>query len=123
MNATVFLNGTLIDNSGGLFENGSRNWNRPFFIRFLPKHLQVGNNELLIRVDADADIMGGLSSLAIGQASLLNPDYQQRRFIQLVLPQISGVLIALVCMGTFGFWLLLRDPLYGYFTIAATSVR
>lgn len=119
MNATVFLNGALIDNSGGLFESGVRNWNRPFLIRFLPRHLQPGNNELLIRVEADADDMGGLSIVEIGRASTLSPDYEQRRFIQLFLPQISGVLIAFACIGTFGFWLLLRDPMYGYFTVAA----
>lgn len=119
MNASVFLNGSLIDNSGGLFENGVRNWNRPFLIRFLPRHLHLGSNELLIRVDADADDMGGLSIVEIGRASILSPDYEQRRLIQLVLPQISGVLIVFACIGTFGFWLMLRDPMYGYFTIAA----
>lgn len=121
MNATVFLNGNLIDSSAGLFENGVRNWNRPFLIQFLPRQLQVGRNELLIRVDAQADDMGGLSTVEVGQASQLNPSYQLRRFLQLVLPQISGVLIALICATTFGFWLLLRDPLYGYFALASAT--
>ena len=121
MNATVFLNGSLIDNSGGLFENGVRNWNRPFLVQFLPQQLRLGPNQLMIRVDAQANDMGGLSAVAVGTASLLRPEYQQRRFLQLVLPQISGVLIALICVATFGFWVLLRDSLYGYFSLASAA--
>ena len=119
MNATVFLNGVLIDNSGGLYESGVRNWNRPFLIQFLSRHLQPGNNELLIRVDASADDMGGLSPVELGPVDQLAPTYQQRRLIQLVIPQISEVFVGLMCLLTFGFWLLLRDPLYGYFALAS----
>jgi signal transduction histidine kinase len=120
MNATVFLNGALIDNSGdGVFEHGVRNWNRPFLIHFSPRLLRQGSNELLIRVDAEANDMGGLSVVELGQASLLRPAYQQRRFVQLVIPQFSEVVVALVCLITFGYWLLLKDPLYGYFTLVS----
>ena len=117
MNATVYLNGVLIDNSGGLSGAAMRNWNRPFLIPFLPRYLQAGNNELLIRVDADADDMGGLSAVEVGQLSVLSSSYQQRRFIQLVIPQFAEVVMALVGLVTLGFWLLLKDPLYGYFTL------
>jgi signal transduction histidine kinase len=119
MSAQVFLNGTLIDNSGGLFENGLRNWNRPLMIQFLPRHLQLGANELLISVEAQADSLGGLSAVEVGPASALRKPYGQRRFIQLVLPELSEAVIALVCLVTFGLWLRLRDPIYGYFTLAA----
>ena len=121
MTATVFLNGNLVDNSGGLFESGVRNWNRPFLIQFLPRQLQKGRNELLVRVDARADDMGGLSVVELGPVALLAPTYQQRRFIQLVIPQISGVLIALACLATFVVWLYLRDPQFGYFTLASAA--
>lgn len=121
MTATVLLNGNLVDNSGGLFESGVRNWNRPFLIQFLPRQLQKGRNELLVRVDARADDMGGLSVVELGSAALLAPAYQQRRFIQLVIPQISGVLIALSCLATFVVWLYLRDPQFGYFTLASAA--
>jgi signal transduction histidine kinase len=119
MSATVFLNGLVIDNSGGLFENGMRNWNRPYLIKFLPDRLVLGVNEILIRVDSEADALGGLSAVQIGPASQLEPTYQWRRLIQLEIPQIAEVVMALICLLTFGFWLLLRDPLYGYFTLAA----
>jgi signal transduction histidine kinase len=119
MSATVLLNGLVIDNSGGLFENGIRNWNRPTLIKFLPRNLKVGYNELLIRVDAEADALGGLSTVDVGLASMLESDYQTRRLIQLEIPQIAEVVMALICTATFGFWLVLKDPLYGYFTLAA----
>jgi signal transduction histidine kinase len=119
MRATFFLNGLVIDNSGGLFENGLRNWNRPALIKFLPRNFIPGVNEILIRVDSDADALGGLSTIEVGPATMLEPRYQFRRLIQLEIPQIAEVVMALICAVTFGFWFFLRDPLYGYFTLAA----
>jgi hypothetical protein len=56
VNATVFLNGELIDNSGELLDSGERHWNRPILIKFLPHHLVLGSNQLMIRVDASASL-------------------------------------------------------------------
>jgi signal transduction histidine kinase len=68
---------------------------------------------------ASADDLGALSSIELGQASLLADSYERHRLIKIVIPQLSEVVTALLCLVTFGFWLRLKDPLYGYFTLAA----
>lgn len=119
MNAAVFVNGVMVGNGGRFEQPMARNWNRPLYFTVPSTLWNVGENTIMVRVQADKNCRGGLYPLQLGPDALLYPDYRQALTFQVELLQILFVLSLCASLVTFILWLLRyrSDAMYGWYAL------
>lgn len=94
MNAAVYVNGEHVGDGGSFGEPVARHWNRPLLFPVAPGLLKPGTNTLDVRLWAYANTRGGLDEVQIGPKAVLYPRYEQRYFVQAILPQLCNIVVA-----------------------------
>jgi signal transduction histidine kinase len=118
-NASVFVNGEPIGQSGRMDEPVGQNWNRPLFFPFSRKLLSETDNRLEVRLYAHQGSFDRLGPILVGPAAALAPLYEQAYFFRITLSQLAtGLGIALVLFMAVIWIGAHRDPVYGYFLVA-----
>jgi signal transduction histidine kinase len=121
MNAAVFLNNHYIG-SGGAFEPVmARNWNRPLYFLAPEALLRHDENVLHIRLRADAWEFGLLGKLYFAPEDLLIDAFERQYFIQITFVEAATLIMLATGLFVGVIWLLRRDMLYGWFSLAALT--
>ena len=110
----IELNGVLLGSAGALLGAPDR-WSakHPVFLSF-PSQLLAPNNELRVRIRADAGYRSGLSVLRVGPAALLAPQARAEVLGRIALPLGTAVLSLLVACFCALLWWQQRDALYAW---------
>lgn len=119
MNAEVFVDGEWVGGGGSFEPPVAQHWNRPLLVSFDGAALRDGA-VIDVRLFAYAGDWGGLGPLYLGPREVLAPAFDAQLAAQVVPAQVASVL-ALVMVVLFGaLWLANgREPMYGYFVLAA----
>lgn len=110
----IELNGVLLGSAGTLRGERDR-WSakHPVFLSF-PSQLLAPQNELRVRIRADAGYRAGLSVVRVGPAALLAPQAQAEVLGRIALPLATAVLSLLVACFCALLWWQQRDALYAW---------
>ncbi len=120
LNAEAYLNGKKIGSGGSFTEPISRNWNRPLLFTIPPDTLKATGNTLYIRLIAPQNSQGMLYAPEINLLHILQPEYEQARFIRITLNQTSSLLIVGIGLLMLSLWWRRKqDTAYGLFGLAA----
>jgi signal transduction histidine kinase len=115
--ATVFVNGLRV--AGGARPR-IHSWNRPLYFPFASDLLSTGDNEILVRLVAYGSAGEGLAPIELGPDSALAGHWRTRTWRQVRVAQFSSVLALGMVVLFSAIWLgKSRDPVYGYFALAA----
>lgn len=117
MNAAFYVNGSFVRSGGRFTEPVARHWNRPLLFAVSPALLRPGMNTIHVRLWAYANSRGGLGELRLGPETLLHPEYEQRYFVQTILPQLCNIVVAAFGVFAFALWLKQREALYILFAV------
>jgi len=119
MNAAVFVNGVMVGNGGRFEQPMARNWNRPLYFTVPSSLWKVGENTIMVRVQADKNCRGGLYPLQLGPDIQLYPAYKQALILHIELLQVLFVLSLCVSLITLILWLLRHrsDAMYGWYAL------
>jgi signal transduction histidine kinase len=120
MNASFYVNGAFVAGGGSFDEPIARHWNRPLFFTIPPALLKQGRNELLVRLWAYPNSRGGLGEIRIGPVARLQPIYEQRYFLQTVLPQLCNIVVAAQGLIALAVWARRRAESYYVYFFAFT---
>ena len=94
MNAAFYINGQHVGDGGTFTEPVARHWNRPLLFPVASGLLKPGTNTLHVRLWAYPNTRGGLDEIQIGPKTTLYPQYEQRYFVQTILPQLCNIVVA-----------------------------
>lgn len=94
MNAAVYVNGEHVGDGGTFTEPVARHWNRPLLFPVASDLLKPGTNTLHVRLWAYPNTRGGLDEIQVGPKTALHPQYEQRYFVQTILPQLCNIVVA-----------------------------
>lgn len=120
VNATVYINGTLLGSGGSFEEPMARTWNRPRMYLIPPELLNQGANTLQIKVKAHLYTQASLYPPKIGPEPEIRALFDQSHFLRITLNQIASILIAIVGLLMLNMWWRRRqDTAYGYFAASA----
>lgn len=95
-NASFWVNGHEIGNTGPFTDPLPRNWNHPVFLPFPSALLRDGNNELYVRLKVDDSRAGMLFEISIGPRTVLYPRYSRSYFAKVT---ASEMLTAVILVG------------------------
>jgi len=120
-NAAVFLNGRWLGEGGSFATPGDRGWNRPLYFPFPSSELKGAGNTLDVLVQTHGGQFSGLDPPELGPHSRLASRYARLFELRIGVARTS-TLLGIVTLILFGsIWLAKgRDPVYGYFALAAT---
>jgi signal transduction histidine kinase len=109
----VYINGSVIGNSGHFTQPLSRNWVRPHLFNISPGLLKAGENTLAIRLAGYVHANSGLYAVSIGAENELKPIYQTRYHLQITASQMSALLMFCIGLLAIVLWNYRRtDPVY-----------
>ncbi len=110
----IELNGVLLGSAGSLLGARDR-WSAkyPVFLTF-PSQLLARDNELRVRLRADAGYRSGLSVVRVGPAAQLAPQARAAALGRIALPLATAVLSLLVAAFCALLWWQQRDALYAW---------
>lgn len=118
MNAAIYVNGKYAGDGGRFTEPVARHWNRPLLFALAPELLRTGSNVLHVKLFAYPNTRGGLDEIKLGPRATLYAEYEQRYFVQTILPQLCNIVVA--ALGLFALAMGVRrrsEPTYIYFCI------
>ncbi len=110
----IELNGVLLGGAGALAGARDR-WSAkyPVYLSF-PARLLQPDNELKVRIRADAGYRAGLSTVLVGPALAVAPIARRAELLRVALPLATAVLSLLVASFCVLLWWQQRDPLYAW---------
>lgn len=128
-NASFWINGHEIGNTGPFREPMQRNWNHPVYLPIPAAWWQEGDNELYVRLKVDRSRLGMLFEIELGPRDQLYSRYVRSHFAKVTASQILTALV-LVGAGVVGvFYLAVGLPrtymwfVFGSFCWAIYSVE
>jgi signal transduction histidine kinase len=93
-NASIWINGEEIGNTGSFDEPLPRNWNHPVYFSVPRQLLNSGDNLLHIRLKTDIRRTGMLFEVSLGDASILRPIYNRSYFAKVTASKILTAALA-----------------------------
>ena len=109
-NASFWLNGVEIGNTGSFSEPLSRNWNYPVLISIPPQLIRTDVNELAIRLKVEPELSGFLFEIYTGPKSLLEARYNQSYFLKITAAKILSTIMALAALIVLTFYFTVKLP-------------
>lgn len=115
----VFVNGEIVGSGGSMEAPYPRNCYYPNLFALPRQLLNVGENELLVRVAghrygeaSTRQRSSRLSPVQVGSLALLQEEYESRYFWNITMGQIISVCVAVFGLAIFGLWLARRSDRY-----------
>lgn len=94
-NASFWLNGVEIGNTGSFNEPLARNWNYPVLLDISQQQLKAGTNELAVRLKVNPVRQGYLFEMYLGPRYAVTTRYDQSYFLKITAAKILSVSMAL----------------------------
>ncbi len=107
--ARFWVNGRLVGTAGRFEAPLPMNWNRAQLVIVPPALLHAGTNEVVVQERAYGWERGWLAPVDAGDAAVLRPAFEWRRFWQNDLVMILGATTFLMSLFLLGVWLRRRD--------------
>ena len=108
----IEVNAVLLASAGSLTARNDR-WSAKYPVTVsIPSPLLVVNNELVVRIRADAGYRAGLAPVIVGPTSQVAPLARRAERLRVGLPLAASVLSLLVACFCALLWWQQRDPLY-----------
>lgn len=118
-NAAVYINGVWIGQGGSFNTPVSRHQNEPLFFDFSPKLLQLGQNQIAVRVKAEFWEQGLLDQFYIAPMGQLESSYFWKYFVRVDLVRWVTISMFIMSLIVFSFWIARpQDAVYGIFSLA-----
>lgn len=117
-NAAVYINDLWVGQGGKFTKPLSRHHNDPLLFRFSSELLQIGKNEIKIRVQTTYSKQGLFDKFYLAPVELLNEAYQWKHFIRVDLVQWFTTSIYIFSLMLLVFWIARpQDTIYILFAV------
>ncbi|WP_290674478.1 ATP-binding protein [Aquabacterium sp.] len=123
MNAQLWVNGQLLGQHGRMHEPVTRHFYTPLLFDLPHGVLRPDGqaNEVLVLLMGYRAYRSGLDAVYVGEADALQAAWRHRHFWQNTGTLITSIIVLTVAVyGAALWWRLGREPMFGWFTVAAT---
>ncbi len=116
-NIALYVNGVLLGVSGDLAAR-EMSWNVAQLFVVPPQMLNVGRNEILIRLHPDQMARAGLARVHIGEEADVRTLYNRRIMFQSTAPKFIAALLGLTALLSIALWASRRqETVFGFFAL------
>jgi signal transduction histidine kinase len=116
---SLIVNGFRIANPAETEGSAEKNVGQPLLLVIPQRALHAGSNELLMRVVVPHNEEGAVSTISVGEAARLRPEYNRRTFLQVTGAQFATLLTGIIGAFVLVLWLRRRqESSYGIFGLA-----